>query len=106
MRQWLPYDQDSTEELPLKNVGELRLRVGYLVDEPGLELTEAKDSEGKPYKYPAYGKALKAQKILESGPISVPSSGARWRGPSRRSTSTGAGTSSTRYNRTLHRLHP
>lgn len=77
LRQWLAYDQDSTKELPLESVHELRLRVGYLVDEPGMELNEAKDSEGNPYKLPTYGKAVKTQKILHSGPLSVPAAGAR-----------------------------
>jgi len=77
LRQWLPYDQDSAKELPLESVSELRLRVGYLVDEPGVELNEAKDSEGTPYMLPTYGKALKVQKILHSGPLSVPAAGAK-----------------------------
>lgn len=77
LRHWLPYDQDSTKELPLEGVRELRLRVGYLMDEPGMELNAAKDSEGSAYKLPAYGKALKAQKILDSGPLSVPAPGAK-----------------------------
>jgi hypothetical protein len=77
LRQWLPYDQDSTKELSLESVRELRLRIGYLVDEPGTELNEARDSEGSPYKSPTYGKAVKTQKILHSGPLSVPVDGAR-----------------------------
>jgi hypothetical protein len=77
LRHWLAYDEDSTKELPLESVSELRLRVGYLVEEPGMELNEAKDSAGDTYKYPSYGKALKAQKILHSGPLSVPAAGAR-----------------------------
>jgi hypothetical protein len=76
LRHWLPYEQEPAQELPLESVRELRLRAGYLVDEPGMELHEAKDSEGGSYKYPSYGKALKAQKILESGPLSVPAAGA------------------------------
>jgi hypothetical protein len=77
LRHWLPYDQDSTKELPLESVRDLRLRVGYLVDEPGMELNDAKDSEGNPYKSPTYGKAVKVQKILHSGPLSVPAAEAR-----------------------------
>jgi hypothetical protein len=77
LRHWLPYDQDSTKELPLDSVRELRLRAGYLVDEPAMELHEAKDSEGNPYKSPTYGKALKAQKLLDSGPLSVPATEAK-----------------------------
>ena len=65
LRKWLPYDQDSAEELPLESVRELRLQAGYFVDEPGLELHEAQDPEGSTYKSPSYGKALKAQKVLE-----------------------------------------
>jgi hypothetical protein len=65
LRKWLPYDQDSKEELPLESVRELRLRVGYLVEEPGLELYEAQDPAGGTYKSPSYGKAVKAQKVLE-----------------------------------------
>jgi hypothetical protein len=66
LRAWRPYDSGSQEALPLEDVRELRLRVGYLVDEPGQELYEARDSEGTAYKSPGYGKAVKAQKVLES----------------------------------------
>jgi hypothetical protein len=65
LRQSLPYASDSAEPLPLEGVRELRLRVGYLVDEPGLELHEAQDPAGGTYKSPSYGKAVKAQKVLE-----------------------------------------
>ncbi len=65
LRQLLPYAADSGEALPLERLRELRLRIGYLVDEPGLELHEAQDPEGRTYKSPSYGKALKAQKVLE-----------------------------------------
>lgn len=77
LRQSLPYASDSAETLPLESVRELRLRVGYLVDEPGLELHEARDSEGVPYESPSYGKAVKAQKVLESAPVSLPAAGAK-----------------------------
>lgn len=77
LRTSLPYASGAQEELPLEGVRELHLRVGYLVDEPGLELHEAQDSEGNAYKTPSYGKAVKAQRVLESGPLSVPSAGAR-----------------------------
>jgi hypothetical protein len=77
LRASLPYDSGSQEELPLEGMRELRLRVGYLVDEPGLELHEAQDSEGNAYKTPSYGKAVKAQKVLESGPLPASTSGAR-----------------------------
>jgi hypothetical protein len=73
LRAELPYASGAQEEQPLEGVRELRLRVGYLVDEPGLELHEAQDSEGNAYKSPSYGKAVKAQKVLESGPLPVPS---------------------------------
>ncbi len=65
LRQSLPYAAESGETLPLERVRELRLRVGYLVDEPGLELYEAQDPAGGTYKSPSYGKAVKAQKVLE-----------------------------------------
>ncbi len=66
LRQSLPYiDSGSAEALPLDRVRELRLRIGYLVDEPGLELHEAQDPVGGTYKSPSYGKAYKAQTILE-----------------------------------------
>lgn len=66
LHQSLPYASESAEALPLERVRELRLRVGYLVDEPGLELYEAQDPAGGTYKSPSYGKAVKAQKILEA----------------------------------------
>lgn len=66
LRQSLPYATDSGETLPLERVRDLRLRVGYLVDAPGLELHEAQDPEGGTYKSPSYGQALKAQKVIET----------------------------------------
>jgi hypothetical protein len=77
LRQSVPYAQDSAEALPLESVRELRLRVGYLEDEPGLELYEAQDPAGGTYKSPSYGKAVRTQKILHSGPISVPLAGTK-----------------------------
>lgn len=77
LRTSLPYASGAAEELPLEGVRELRLRVGYLVDEPGLELHEAQDSEGTAYKTPSYGQAVEAQKVLDSGPLPVSASGAK-----------------------------
>ncbi len=65
----LPYPSGPKEEVSLEGVRELRLRIGYLLDEPGLELHAARDSEDKPYTSPSYGKAVTAQKVLESGPL-------------------------------------
>jgi hypothetical protein len=65
----LPYPSGPKEEVSLEDVRELRLRIGYLVDEPGLELHAARDSEGNAWTSPSYGKAVTAQKVLESGPL-------------------------------------
>lgn len=72
LRAVLPHVSEPGQATPLEGIRELRLRIGYLVEEPGLELYEARDTEGTPYKSPGYGKALKAQKVLESGKLSLP----------------------------------
>jgi len=73
LRESLPYATGKGKELPLSEVRELRLRLGYLVESPDLTLHLGKDSEGVSYKYPSYGPANVAQKVVESGSLTVPS---------------------------------
>ncbi len=73
----LPYASGPGETLALDAVRELRLRVGYLEDAPGLQLYDAKDTDGVAYRTPGYGPAIQAQKVLERGPVPVTGAGAK-----------------------------
>lgn len=77
VREALPYASGPGETLPVEGVRELRLRVGYLVDAPELQLHDAKDTAGAAYRTPGYGQAVKAQKVLEKGPVSISTAGTK-----------------------------
>ncbi len=74
LRESHPYVK-KPDVLPLSEVRELRLRVGYLPDAPGLKLREGEDTQGLRFQLPSYGPAKEAQVVLDSGPLPVPSAG-------------------------------
>jgi hypothetical protein len=73
LRESMPYHYGpSASELPLSEAQEVRLRVGYLPDQPNLELHDGRDTQGQAFRYPSYAQAVKDQVLLDSGPLSVP----------------------------------
>jgi hypothetical protein len=71
LRTALPYPTGPEETRELSAVPELFLRVGYLPDAAAMVLSDGQDAEGTPVQTPRYGPAVKAQRVLESGPLPV-----------------------------------
>lgn len=64
---WVPYAQGVR-----KTVGTfqaVRLQWGFFPDAEGLHWYRGRDVGGKEFQYPAYGPALAAQRIADSGPL-------------------------------------
>ncbi|RKG80179.1 hypothetical protein [Corallococcus terminator] len=71
LRTALPYPTGPEETRELPEVREVFLRVGYLPDADAMTLHAGKDSQGTAVQTPEYGPVVKAQRVLDSGPLPV-----------------------------------
>jgi hypothetical protein len=71
LRTALPYPTGPEQTRDLADVRDVTLRVGYLPDADAVRLRDGKDAQGSAVKTPEYGPALKAQRVLDSGPRPV-----------------------------------
>ncbi|MFP2927539.1 hypothetical protein ACLESO_20550 [Pyxidicoccus sp. 3LG] len=73
----VPYSQGARGPVSTESLQGLRLQWGVFPDVEGLHFYRGRDVDGQEFQYPAYGGALAAQRIIDSGPLSFPCATAR-----------------------------
>jgi hypothetical protein len=66
---WVPYAQGVRRAVGGDSLQGVRLQWGFIPDAEGLHFYRGRDVAGHEFQYPAYGPALAAQRLVDSGPL-------------------------------------
>ncbi|WP_164019593.1 hypothetical protein [Pyxidicoccus trucidator] len=65
---WVPYSQGVRRAVSADSIRSVRLQWGFFPDVEGLHFYRGRDVAGQDFQYPAYGPALAAQRLVDTGP--------------------------------------